>query len=669
MDVTLSQLLVSLAEHSSEAVQQERDALPGWQRLVDDIDDLDQSMLALVGILIGSCLVARGFAVMKLFVVLTISVSISWHTWSVARSENSCMSGAIASLVVLVCGLIFAHRIYPLLVFLFGCILGGVAIFACRDSLALGGSPGAFLGLLVLVPVLVGLAFRHYRSLGWRLVTPVIGGLLVAATARYIMVFVLDTNPARWLDFDSVLAQPARSLPTPAGAFFAGSWGVAAIIGWYSQLSAFFGGNDPLALPEGVIVHMSRLQTMCPYVFDEGIPLDETFATWMAGKPAAQPLLGDPEVSKKGRDYRAEVVLFLTASSVLVLNIFMLRKPLLFLGHVVLMSAAFLTFMTAGLLSYATPGRILPGLSGPSQNAPLLRHFTHATFMVLALFCAMGGYLCMYAQNLASSQSQFGLSAGTSWCGMLHIILGYAVLAMMLTMTFSGVAKMLAGLTGTPSQSVATHHRHLGKIMYGLAAIVQLLGYFVNGLMPLWGSLLLSAMLLVAVGSTVLMLRARSVEMVDQLSTFHPSNDASTDDMDVIWVNPCKLAEEGRLHSDLCKLVEAPEARRHSTGSAGGISEGSTVLLGRLESLRSCALSSSSDRESGAARRKRGIHFESMLDSLEKQDSLMVLKLGFQDWHRNVQASKISKADADLRGSNNLVDFLSQALVGSGSGA
>jgi hypothetical protein len=156
--------------------------------------------------------------------------------------------------------------------------------------------------------------------------------------------------------------------------------------------------------------------------------------------------------------------------------------------------------------------------------------------------------------------------------------------------------------------------------------------------------------------------------MVDQLSTFHPSNDASTDDTDVIWVNPCKLAEEGRLHIDLCKLVEPPEARHHSTGS-GGISEGSTVLLGRLESLRSCALSSSSDRESGAARRKRGIHFDSMLDSLEKQDSLMVLKLGFQDWHRNVQASKISKADADLRGSNNLVDFLSQALVGSGSGA
>jgi len=173
-------------------------------------------------------------------------------------------------------------------------------------------------------------------------------------------------------------------------------------------------------------------------------------------------------------------------------------------------------------------------------------------------------------------------------------------------------------------------------------------------------------MLLAAIGSTVLMLRARSDQIVDQLSTFHPSNDASIDDTDVIWVNPCKLAEEGQFHSELCKLGEPPEVRHHSTG---GISEGSTVLLGRLESLRSCAFSSSSGYEPGAARRKRGLHFEAMLDSLEKKDALMVLKLAFQDWHRNVQASKISKADADLRGSNNLVDFLSQALVGSGSSA
>eukprot|EP00930_Biecheleria_cincta_P042655 TRINITY_DN29349_c0_g1_i2.p1 TRINITY_DN29349_c0_g1~~TRINITY_DN29349_c0_g1_i2.p1 ORF type:complete len:671 (+),score=96.49 TRINITY_DN29349_c0_g1_i2:68-2080(+) len=665
MDVTLSQLLVSLAEHGSEAVQQERDALPGWQRVVDNIDDLDQSMLALASILIGSCLVARGFAVVKLSVVLAISVSISWHTWSVARSENSSMSGAVASLVVLVCALIFAHRIYQLMVFLFGCILGGVAVFACRDPIGLGSSPGTFLGLLVLVPVLVGLAFQHYRSLGWRLVTPVIGGLLVAATARYMMVLVLDTNTARWLDFDTVMASPASSLLTACGAFFAGSWGVAAVIGWYSQLSAFFGGNDPLALPASMIINMSRLQTMCPYVFDEGIPLDETFATWMAGKPAAQPLLGEPEVSREGRNYRAEAILFLTAASVLVLNMFMLRQPLLFLGHVVLMSAGFLTFMTAGFLSYASPGKILPGLSAPSKNTPLLRHFTHATSMVLALFCVMGGYLCMYAQNFASSKSQFGLSAGTSWCGTLHVFLGYAVLALMLSMTFSGAAKMLAGLTGIPSTSVATHHRYLGKVMYGLAAIVQLLGYFVHGLMPLWGSLLLSAMLLAAVGSTVLLLAARSADMVDHVSTFNAASDASTDDMDVIWVNPCKLAEEGQFHSNLCKLGEPRESWMQSSTS-----QGSTVLLGRLESLRSCALSSSSrSHEPGAARRKRGIHFEAMLDSLDKQDNLMVLRLGFQDWHRNVQASKISKADADLQGTNNLVDFLSQALVGSGSGA
>ena len=37
---------------------------------------------------------------------------------------------------------------------------------------------------------------------------------------------------------------------------------------------------------------------------------------------------------------------------------------------------------TAGLMSYASPNRMLPGLSG--SNSPLLRHFTHATFNILA---------------------------------------------------------------------------------------------------------------------------------------------------------------------------------------------------------------------------------------------------------------------------------------------
>jgi len=150
------------------------------------------------------------------------------------------------------------------------------------------------------------------------------------------------------------------------------------------------------------------------------------------------------------------------------------------------------------------------------------------------------------------------------------------------------------------------------------------------------------------------------------VSSFDFGIDAGKNVMDVAWVNPCKLAEEGQLHSNLSKLCEVPEGRRHSNG---GISEASTVLLGRLESLRSCKVSSSGSTEPGDARRKRAIHFEAVVNSMEIQERHMILKLGFQDWHRNVQANKISKADADLQGSNNLVDFLSQALVGSGNGA
>lgn len=159
-----------------------------------------------------------------------------------------------------------------------------------------------------------------------------------------------------------------------------------------------------------------------------------------------------------------------------------------------------------------------------------------------------------------------------------------------------------------------------------------------------------------------MLLRARSFEVVEQVSSFDPSIVVDEDVMDAAWVNPCKLAEEGQIHSKLCKLGEFPESQRHNTG---GISEGSTVLLGRLESLQSCApLSSSGSTAPGDARKKRAMHFEAMLNSVEMQERRMVLKLGFQDWHRSVQANKISKADADLQGSNNLIDFLSQTLVG-----
>ena len=70
-----------------------------------------------------------------------------------------------------------------------------------------------------------------------------------------------------------------------------------------------------------------------------------------------------------------------------------LGKPLLFLGHVVMMSAAFQVFMsldrlsdmplplrTASMSSYLTPSRVLLGLKG----SPVLRHFTHGSLNMLA---------------------------------------------------------------------------------------------------------------------------------------------------------------------------------------------------------------------------------------------------------------------------------------------
>merc|ERR550519_805804 len=84
-------------------------------------------------------------------------------------------------------------------------------------------------------------------------------------------------------------------------------------------------------------------------------------------------------------DYRPELAIVVAVMSVLLLNRLLEKVDVLFLGHVVLMSAAFLPFATAGMVSYSSRSLLLTRLFGPRRAGALKRHFTHAAFNSMVL--------------------------------------------------------------------------------------------------------------------------------------------------------------------------------------------------------------------------------------------------------------------------------------------
>eukprot|EP00931_Biecheleriopsis_adriatica_P049971 TRINITY_DN2891_c0_g1_i3.p1 TRINITY_DN2891_c0_g1~~TRINITY_DN2891_c0_g1_i3.p1 ORF type:complete len:695 (+),score=126.76 TRINITY_DN2891_c0_g1_i3:195-2087(+) len=621
---------------------------------------MDQVALSLCAFMMGTCLAARGFDLMKLAVVLMISLVLSWRTWAVACQEGQAIAGSVSALVVAACAAVFAHRLYPMMVFSVGCMLGGGVTYLFRTSLGLDGSPAALLGFLILTSVFSGLVFKHYRILGWRILTPMLGGVLAAASMRFGLASIFQANPGPWLDFTKDLTMPSTAVSEPIEIFFLVSWAVSAMLGWYAQLAFFVLGEDPLGLPSHLAHRFQQMQRLLPVFFDLGddstVGKQQQYGILQgASMPFLEQQPSDRNASeKKAADYGPECVAFLTVSSVLILNVLMMNKPLLFLGHVVLMSSAFLPFMTAGLMSYASVKRVLPGLPGPSQN-PLLRHFTHATFNMLVLFCAVGGYLCIYCDHALRKESQIGWSPGTTWNRTLHAWLGYAILGLLFLMTFTGAAKMFAGLAGASTRSVAGNHALLGRILYGLAAFNQILAYFFRDLIPLWASVLLTGMLLCAVGITLQTLQSRSAATVNRLCTF----------------NPAVSVEEGRSPSSPSAQQTRPfwddltKVRSHG--------ERDRLWTSRLESMRSLLSHRSSTTASSGSSGgdlpgcrgliKRGLDWESVLDTFEAQERMAILASRFAEWHRHTQSMLIARANANLQGSDNLVDFLSSALV------
>jgi len=639
----------------TEALANKDYAASAWGGFETYMNSFDQGLLALVALVIGASFVARGFAIMKPLSVLTFAGGLAAHTSIVALHEGQGLAGGISAIVVGLCGVIFAHRVYPLFVFFLGCVLGGGATFLCRSSLGLAGTPTALIGLMMLLSVFAGLVMKHFRIFSWRVLTPLVGGALASASMRFWVVstFAAGTG-ADWLDFAKISLYPADVVSDPLELFFVVAWGIASCLGWYAQLFAVAAGVDPLALPDSAAFRLKQLEKYLPWFFDNG----QEFATKILPQRLSQesmPFLPKEEVEmddlseEKTPNYKPEGVLAAMVFSVLLLNLFMLGKPLLFLGHVVLMAAAFQAFLTAGLMSYASPNRMLPGLSG--SNSPLLRHFTHATFNILVLFCSIGGFLCMYGSRFLAHKTPAPLSK-SSWIGTLHVWTGYVTLALLFVMTFSGAAKMFAGLTSGSADDVAKFHSHLGKTLYGFAGVSQVLGYFMPELLPLWGSLLLSVILIASTSATIFFLNGRSPEVVKRMKRF----DNGSNESQVSW----EPAREASLK------VAMPTYRP-------AISSAATT---RIESLRTITRHNSSITSVGAgvltglvgrrSSRTKSFDWDAVLEAFEVQDRKATAALYFTHWHRQTQSSMIAKAQAELQGSNNLVNFLSSALVAPG---
>eukprot|EP00439_Symbiodinium_sp_Y106_P083833 s82_g24.t1 len=145
----------------TEALANKDYAASAWGGFETYMNSFDQGLLALVALVIGASFVARGFAIMKPLSVLTFAGGLAAHTSIVALHEGQGLAGGISAIVVGLCGVIFAHRVYPLFVFFLGCVLGGGATFLCRSSLGLAGTPTALIGLMMLLSVFAGLVMSN----------------------------------------------------------------------------------------------------------------------------------------------------------------------------------------------------------------------------------------------------------------------------------------------------------------------------------------------------------------------------------------------------------------------------------------------------------------------------------------------------------------------------
>merc|ERR1719231_1838589 len=139
-----------------------------------------------------------------------------------------------------------------------------------------------------------------------------------------------------------------------------------------------------------------------------------------------------------------------------------------------LMSVAFLGFMTTGQLAYNDDFGAVPVVK-PARRR------THAALMALAFVFALAGYVAIWYAHHANGESEFGI--GETWSRALHVALGYPVLLWTVAQASSGALKARALEPADPAAEPArvyTWHGASGKwcLVGGYAMIA--LGYWLK---------------------------------------------------------------------------------------------------------------------------------------------------------------------------------------------
>mmetsp|Transcript_32262 Transcript_32262/g.77025 ORF Transcript_32262/g.77025 Transcript_32262/m.77025 type:complete len:599 (+) Transcript_32262:29-1825(+) len=553
--------------------------------------------------LLGVLMTARGFAVMKTLFVSSFSLTLTIRLCVVASQEAWTLVGLLCALMVLPCAVIVADRLYPVFAFALGCCFGAGAVVVLRVPLGLA-SEQIFLGFQIALGICSGAALLQLRMLGWRLSTPLLGGLLVAASLRFAANAALGDSLGSFLDFLRI----DGDLSDPIYVLFLCTWGICSLLGWFSQFSRFMGLEDPCALPKPLVELLKRAQECLPFFSDSGEEFAERLLPeW---KDAHEPFLAKPKISA-ARHYETAVILVISVLAVLLLSCLIVSRPML-VGHIVLMSFAFVPLVNAGMLSYA------PALRHQDRN-PWLRHMNHASFNIMALLCALGGYLCMQLDG----DRQTSETMPERTLSLLHVWLGYAVLGMFFILTFTGVVKLVATLGDGNSSSElslpAAFHGRLAKWTYGLAAATQISGYFMKDVMPRGAAMMMTSILIAVSAATCQQMRNRTQKEGDQPA--------------VEDVLPIKVASAS---SALTRMNSDTTVRTASSSS------GKPLLLSRspIPSFN-----------------------KTLVDKLKFRQFEALLTLYFSRWQRNVQSIRISCANAEINSSSNLVDFLSSAIV------
>jgi len=613
-----------------------------WQTILEKLgasfDRLPQGPLAAGSIVLGAVVAGHGHAIVRPTFVLGTTGACGVQVYLVSQSymhAQSCLAlllaFATAATVFVVCA-----YMYTSFQFFFGCILGGSLVFVGSREFIVQEHQLHMLGAMVIASMLMGLSFMRFHDTYWRLLTAPMGGLLAAAGVRHVTA-VFFTRDEWWAFVTQELERVTVSVDSVIGSIFWTTCCVVTLVGWYFQISPLLGWRSGRLLPKRISMMLSQYceclcgserKTKSPKrtVSEEAAKSSETakhssdgssVCTGVSrGSSLERPLLEMGNEAADGRqDYRPELAVVVAVLSVLLINKLLENMDALFLGHVVLMSAAFLPFATAGMVSYSSRSLLLTRLFGPRRAGVLTRHFTHATFMSMVLLCAVGGYICIYGNHERSKASQLGLDPGNLWVRVLHVWVGYLILGLLALQVVAGAAKLCTRVMS--GEHVLRFHHTSGRVVYCLAACNQLLGYTFPGLMPVWATALLSGMLISVVATTIFFLneRSRAIREAAEIEAERVENAKAF----------------ARLQDELKQVMV------QSTPSTV-----SSTSMGR-----------SNSRDA----------LESASLAIAKKNARIMVRDCFKEWRHEMQRRRLEDAETSLQEQDRLVQFLSQELV------